>query len=369
MSSDLRGMLHGAAKVPSTDADVGGAWRRGRRMRVQRRALGGLAIVVVIALGAVGIANILPSGHRATPAAPTTTPTPPGCATPTTANNLPSWTDSANPPSGVPHLVSPDGTVAAVLFGNPLTIGPRDKSNKILWIVREARDGQPLKITATSPGPDAKPVHATFPADSGPGEIYPSAVDVNEPGCWHFALAWNGHRSSINLAYVAVPTPASTATSTPAATATTALPTPPATAAVTTCHTAALGITISGPIGSAGHFNYEIQFRNYLSAACVITGFPGVSFLDSSGHQIGVPAERNSLSYAPVTLAPGATAYAHLSITDPSVLGGCPATPVAKVRIFPPNETADARIGADGISVCATQPSSTIDPVLNHSLG
>jgi hypothetical protein len=138
---------------------------------------------------------------------------------------------------------------------------------------------------------------------------------------------------------------------------------------LTTCHTAALGITISGPIGSAGHFNYEIQFRNYLSAACVITGFPGVSFLDSSGHQIGVPAERNSLSYAPVTLAPGATAYAHLSITDPSVLGGCPATPVAKVRIFPPNETADARIGADGISVCATQPSSTIDPVLNHSLG
>jgi hypothetical protein len=369
MSNDLRGMLRGAAKVPSTDADVAGAWRRGRRMRIQRRALSGIAIVAVVALGAVGIANLLPSDNDKTPAARTTTPTPAGCATPTTANNLPSWTDSANPPSGVPHLVSPDGTVAAVLFGNPLTVGPRDTSNKILWIVREPRDGQPLKITATSPGPDAKPVHATFPANSGPGEIYPSAVDVNEPGCWHFALAWNGHRSSINLAYVAVSTPASTATSTPATTATTAVPTPPATAAPTTCNTAALGISISGPIGSAGHFNYEIQFRNNGGSACVMTGFPGVSYLDSAGHQIGSPAGRNSLPYAPLTLAPGATGYAHLSVTDPSVLGGCTATPVSRVRVFPPNETADARIGADGIKVCATQPSSTIDPVLNHSLG
>jgi Protein of unknown function (DUF4232) len=368
MSSDLRGMLHGAAKVPSTDADVAGAWRRGRRMRVQRRALGGIAIVAV-ALGAVGIANLLPSGNHTTPVAPATTIAP-TCASPSTANDVPSWADSANPPSAIPHLVSSDGNVVAILFGAPLAVGPRDKSNKILWIVRQPRDGQPLKITATLPGSNAKPVHATFPANSGPGEIYPSSVDVSTPGCWHFDLAWNGHRSTINLAYVAVPTATSTAaTSTPATTATTTPPTPPATAlAPTTCQTANLGITITGPIGSAGHFNYEIQFRNNGASACVMTGFPGVSFLDSAGHQIGVPAGRNPVSYTAVTVAPGATGYAHLSVTDPSVLSGCPATPVAKVRIFPPNETADARIGAAGISVCATQPSSTIDPVLNHSL-
>ncbi len=368
MSNDLRGMLRGAAKVPATDADVAGAWRRGRRMRIQRRALSGVAIVAVIALGAVGVANLLPSDNHTTPVAPATT-IPATCAAPSTAT-APAWSLTANPPQGVPHLASSDGSVLAYLFADPLVAGsPTDKQNKILWIVRKPRDGQPLKIAATLPGTNEKPVHLSSPADSGPGEIYPSYVNVPEPGCWHLALEWTGHRSAINLAYVAVATATSTATTAPPATTATSVPTPPATTAVTTCHTAALGITISGPIGSAGHFNYEIQFRNELSAACVMTGFPGVSFLDSAGHQIGSPAGRNSLSYAPVTLAPGATGYAHLSVTDPSVLGGCAATPVAKVRIFPPDETVDARIGADGIKLCATQPSSTIDPVLNRSLG
>jgi Protein of unknown function (DUF4232) len=369
MSSDLRGLMRDAAKVPSTDADVAGAWRRGRRMRVQRRALGGLAIVAVIALGAVGIANILPSGHSSTPVAPATTiATAPACAAPSTSA-APAWASTANPPQGVPHLESSDGNVLAYLFTDALRAGSaRDQltQNKILWIVRQPRNGQPLRITATLPGSSEKPVRLSVPANSGPGEIYPSYVNVPKPGCWHVAVSWNAHESAVNLEFVA---PSTTGTAAPLTTTTTAPPTPPATSlAPTTCQTANLGITITGPIGSAGHFNYEIQFRNNGASACVMTGFPGVSFLDSSGHQIGVPAGRNPVSYTAVTVAPGATGYAHLSITDPSVLSGCPATPVAKVRIFPPNETADARIGAAGISVCATQPSSTIDPVLNHSL-
>jgi hypothetical protein len=366
-------MLRGAAKVPSTDADVAGAWRRGRRMRVQRRVVSGVAIVAVIALGSIGVANLLSSGHDTTPAAPVTTVPPAVCDAPSTATAVPSWAESANPPRGVGRLLSPDGNVLAVVFANPLRVGaPTDPANKILWVVRQPREGQPLEITATLPGSTEKPVHLSFPANSGPGEIYPSGDNVLAPGCWHFELAWNGHHSALNLAYKPAkrgqPTAVTTTTtpakssSSPTTASTTASPTP--------CHTANLGITLGGPIGSAGHFNYELRFRNNGASACVMSGFPGVSFLDSSGHQIGAAAGRNSLPHAPITLAPGATAYAHLSVTDPSVLNGCAATPVAKLRVFPPNETTQALVGGGGIAVCAqSTPSTEIDAVLDHSAG
>jgi len=364
MSNDVRGLLHDAATVPATDADVAGAWRRGRRLRAQRRALSGLAVVAVIALGSIGVANLVPSGHDAKPASPPTTISA-TCAAPITAA-VPSWADSADVPSAIPHLVSPDGNVVAILFGNPLRAGtPTDRANKILWIVRQPRDGQALEITATLPGSREKPVHITKAADSSPGEIYPSIDDVPAPGCWHFGLAWNGHRSAINLDYA----PGETTSATTVPVTSTNTPTT-AVATLTPCRTVNLDITLTGPIGSAGHFNYDIAFRNTGASTCIMTGFPGVSFLDASSHQIGAPAGRNPISSAPVTVAPGATAYAHLSVTDPSVLGGCAATPVATLRIFPPNERAQALVGADGIAVCAQQtPSSTIDPVLDHRLG
>src|SRR5258708_26247298 len=154
MSNDLRGVLRDAAHVPSADADVAGAWRRGRRMRVQRRVLSGIAIVVVAALGSIGIANLVPSGHDTGSVAPGTGT---GCAVPSTATAVPSWAASANPPRGVPSVLSPDGNVLAVVFANPLRAGARtDPANKILWIVRQPPDRPPPPIPATLPGPTAK---------------------------------------------------------------------------------------------------------------------------------------------------------------------------------------------------------------------
>jgi hypothetical protein len=94
--------------------------------------------------------------------------------------------------------------VAAVLFGDPLTAPARaDRNNKILWIVRAPRNGHALRLTAR-PAKSATPVvRLVVPANSSPGEIYPSIVDVPEPGCWHFVLEWSGHRATINLAYQA----------------------------------------------------------------------------------------------------------------------------------------------------------------------
>jgi hypothetical protein len=277
---------------------------------------------------------------------------------------IPSWARPANPPTGLPRVLAPDGNVLAVLFSAPFSPPMPSQSNKILFIVRQARDGKPLTITATRAG--RQTVHVTQSAESGPGEIYPTVVDVPSAGCWHLALAWNGHHSSVNVRYYPTvrstdTTPATSATSTPTTTASTAAP--------TTCRTADLAFSLSGPIGSAGHFNYELQFRNRGTLACTMTGFPGVSFLDANGHQIGVPAARNSLTYSSVTLEPGATAYAHLAVVDTSVQN-CPAAAAHDIRVYPPNETAFATIAVSGLQVCSNQaPGATVDPALGHSLG
>jgi hypothetical protein len=365
MSNDVRSLLHDAATSPSADADVTGAWRRGRRLRFQRRAVSVFAIVAIVGLGSLAIANVVPNDHNTAPIASVSTPTNPApkCAAPSTADDIPSWAASARVSHTLPHLVSPDGNVLAVLFGYPLRAGtPTDRQNKILWVVRQPRGGRPLEITATLPGSGVHSVYHSLAANSGPGEIYPSIIDVPEPGCWHFSLAWNGHRSAIDLAYGAVTPKQPAVTTTTTTTASTPLTSAPS---GTTCRTANLSVSLGQPVGSAGHLNYEIAFRNHGASSCVMTGFPGVSFLDASGHPTGNPAARNRLSYVPVDLAPGATAYAHLSVND---LGNPPCSASARyIRVYPPNETHSALITTPTpIRMCGT---AYIDPVLDHRLG
>ncbi|HEY2330335.1 MAG TPA: DUF4232 domain-containing protein [Acidimicrobiales bacterium] len=127
------------------------------------------------------------------------------------------------------------------------------------------------------------------------------------------------------------------------------------------CATSALTISIGAPEGTAGHFEYQIAFRNTSGATCGLTGFPGVSFVDGSGNQVGVPAARSPLSFSTVTLVAGSTADAHLQVTDPSVLDCAPAAPAA-VRVYPPDQTAFADVPVTGLSICPSNP-GTIDPV------
>ena len=57
----------------------------------------------------------------------------------------------------------------------------------------------PLEITARLGHEPSELVRSSWPADSEPGEIYPSGVDLPKPGCWHVALAWGSHRASIDV--------------------------------------------------------------------------------------------------------------------------------------------------------------------------
>lgn len=160
--------------------------------------------VVLLSAGTVGVSPAL-AGGAARPVQCSSVSREP--------SPLPAWTADANPPRGIPHVLSQQRNVAAVLFGDPLTAPARaDRNNKILWIVRAPRDGHALRLTARPAKSTTPVVRLVVPADSSPGEIYPSIVDVPKPGCWHFVLEWSGHRATINLAYRSEhePTPTTT---------------------------------------------------------------------------------------------------------------------------------------------------------------
>jgi len=124
-----------------------------------------------------------------------------GCgATPLRHGPAPRWARSANPPS-IPYALARRAQAAGFLFGYPLVAGNPQPTDKILWIVAAPRDGMPLRLTG-HPLNAARPVvSSTWPADSAPGEIYPSDVEVPSPGCWRFTLSWNGHTDTVDLWY------------------------------------------------------------------------------------------------------------------------------------------------------------------------
>jgi hypothetical protein len=117
----------------------------------------------------------------------------------------PAWLVEAgahNNPSGVPYALAVPQDAAGFIFGYPLRAGyPANPANKILWVVRFPRNESPLAVTGQLSGAFEPSVHESFSADSGPGEIYPSIVNVPQPGCWRFDLAWSGHHAAVYLEY------------------------------------------------------------------------------------------------------------------------------------------------------------------------
>ena len=121
----------------------------------------------------------------------------------------PTWTASAFGSSSpgfanvLPYAVAEHGNAAGFIFGYPLRAGaPSNRRNKILWIVRLPRNGSELTIRGT-PLDGVRPViTVSSPANSSPGEIYPSIVNVPAAGCWRMTLHWAGHTDALDLAYL-----------------------------------------------------------------------------------------------------------------------------------------------------------------------
>jgi hypothetical protein len=187
------------------------------------------------------------------------------------------------------------------------------------------------------------------------------------------ACSGSSHKSSATSSGAPTST-TPTARSNPSTSPTTSQPTTTSektstsTAQGASCRTANLSVSLGPPNGAAGTIYYEIAFRNDSASTCVLYGYPGVSFLDRSNEQIGAPVQRNTQPHTTVSLAPGATAYAALGVTDPDI-PPCPAATPKTVRIFPPNETVPALVAATaGMTVCAAKLSpGFVGPVVNHA--
>jgi hypothetical protein len=74
-------------------------------------------------------------------------------------------------------------------------------ANTVLWIMRIPRDGPPLTIEARPVHADMPLIRLASPADSSPGEIYPSYVNVPKAGCWRLTLHWARQTNPIDLRY------------------------------------------------------------------------------------------------------------------------------------------------------------------------
>jgi hypothetical protein len=111
------------------------------------------------------------------------------------------------------------------------------------------------------------------------------------------------------------------------------------------CQAADLGVwfAVDQGNGTAGSAYYPLQFTNLSKHTCSLTGFPGVSAINSNGKQLGRPAfwSRRVTPVRTVVLAPGATAHAELQYLDVAVqtAPGCrPLVTASELRVYPPGQ-------------------------------
>lgn len=155
---------------------------------------------------------------------------------------------------------------------------------------------------------------------------------------------------------VTTPMTASTAPATPAPPTslgpTTTAPAP----AVAACLSSDLFPELSHPNGYAGGVYFQLQLLNHGTTACMLYGYPGVSFVQAAGKQVGAPAARlhNGQPVVTVILQPGQTAVAGLQLVD---VGNypptCQASATMGLRIYPPGETAALFLPTTGMRTCA----------------
>ncbi len=139
------------------------------------------------------------------------------------------------------------------------------------------------------------------------------------------------------------------------------------TAANSRCATASLSITMTDLGAAAGTAYRELGFKNTSAHSCTMQGYPGVSFVDAQGRQIGAAAQRMAGPDGPLTLTPGASAAALMAYHDVYVatVAGCQPTTAAGVAVYPPGETASVTV-ATSLMACAnpaTSGSAGVSPV------
>jgi hypothetical protein len=132
------------------------------------------------------------------------------------------------------------------------------------------------------------------------------------------------------------------------------------------CSTSMLKITLGQEQAAAGNRYLPLNFVNASPTGCYLNGFPGVSFVDNRGNQIGNPAIRSSYPhFGPVPLPPGASAQAvvHFAVTGVYAPSTCvPVTP-AGLRVYPPGSFTSAIVPFHSEQVCSSRSLSGFSDV------
>ena len=149
----------------------------------------------------------------------------------------------------------------------------------------------------------------------------------------------------------------------PPTTTATASATAPPVSGPKPCATVNLSVTLGANDGAAGSTYYPVHFTNRGAASCMISGFPGVSFVaPGNGKQVGAPAVRSAGNNGTVTLASGSEATAVLQVANYQAFsaGACAPVAVSGFRVYPPGNTAATYVALPGAQkACSKDLSST----------
>jgi hypothetical protein len=113
--------------------------------------------------------------------------------------SAPAWSDSS-PGFKLPYALASADSAAAFFWVRLRAGAPIDPANKVLWVMRYPRHGSPLRILARYGRTPALRARSSWPADSSPGEIYPSYLNLPKPGCWQLTLRWGSHTAHLAVA-------------------------------------------------------------------------------------------------------------------------------------------------------------------------
>ncbi len=103
----------------------------------------------------------------------------------------------------MPYLLGTNGSIAAILWADPLqSPPPKSHNNKILWVSRAPirPGGSDLPISAQRldrSRPVGSPIQRIV--QGGPG---PSIINLPNAGCYALTLRWSGHTDHLDLVYV-----------------------------------------------------------------------------------------------------------------------------------------------------------------------
>ena len=141
------------------------------------------------------------------------------------------------------------------------------------------------------------------------------------------------------------------------------------------CATRQLSLRLGAAGHAAGSTYLPIVFTNTGSAACTLTGYPGVSFVaPGTGKQVGAAATRSSRQPSrTVTLQSHGHASAMVQVADHLNFApnDCAATAVSGLRVYPPGQTAAAYVPFSGDeSACSSSVDQlSVQAVVRGSTG